>query len=416
MWYSNASHRVFDSLASILAPAALILTAAAVASCDRPGPAGLDDGRFDPAFKGKPGGTGDIIVSSVDPPEAEQGVTLDVAVLGENFPRGDPSECADPAEGCTWAEFGIDEQVTGKVKTNRTRYVNSRKLIANITIDPEATVGLYDAIVTLRGSRGVGTERFRVKIRANEILVMPVEVTFDDRDGDVLRSDFLSSGTRSYADGDDPTTNIQAGISTCETCTSRGRVLLERRMGYVRNKLVWSDRLFLLEAEQSNPELADALDDPDVCGSNPCEAGFQIIISGGFNESTFMRLVDDPDVLLMDGLLELAENQSATTRAGMTLGFEPKRVIRYGSDCSTPISSVAADVEDNRVTVTRLPDEAGYRVWAVEGFTAHICVFFGSGTGKPRADRDLAAEHGLPYGFDVPFRFVIRQIGPLAPR
>jgi hypothetical protein len=132
-------------------------------------PAGPDDTGTQPVFKGKPGG-GSIVVSSVDPPEAEQGITLDVAVRGRNFPRGDVDSCTDPSQDCTWAEFGIAEVVTAKVKTNRSTWVSSKKLIANITIDAEAVPDLYDAIVSLslRGSRGVGTESFEVKVSSSQ--------------------------------------------------------------------------------------------------------------------------------------------------------------------------------------------------------------------------------------------------------
>lgn len=181
MWYPRLSSRIRTSSAWVLAPAVLM---AAAASCDRQAPAGLEEG-LEPLFK--PGG-GDIIVSSVDPPEAEQGVTLDVAVLGRNFPRGDVDSCTDPVtEGCTWAELGIDEVVTEKVKTNRSTWVSSRKLIANITIDPEAIPDLYDAIVSLRGSRGVGTEKFQVKVKPQQDI--PLTISFQDGTSDGVRSD-----------------------------------------------------------------------------------------------------------------------------------------------------------------------------------------------------------------------------------
>ena len=174
MWHQTAPSRIRTLLVSILAPAVLIAVAA---SCDQQPPAGLGDAGVQPVFKGKPGGGG-IVVSSVDPPEAEQGVTLEVEVLGRNFPRGVVDECADPSQECTWAEFGIDEVVDEKVKTNRSRWVSSRKLIAEITIDAEAVPDLYDAIVSLRGSRGVGTERFQVKVKPQQDI--PLSISFRD--------------------------------------------------------------------------------------------------------------------------------------------------------------------------------------------------------------------------------------------
>jgi hypothetical protein len=244
---------------------------------------------------------------------------------------------------------------------------------------------------------------------------MPVAVNFADRDADGLRSDETSSSTPSYVNGDNPSTDIRAHIGTGENATERGRVDLDRRMGFTRNETVYSTRFFRLEAEANTP-MAGALEDPDVCGSNPCDVTQFIVLQGGFQDGSFMRLLDDPDVLLMDGLLDLAEGQSATTRMGINLHFEPKTVLRYGYDCSSANGNVSADVEANRVTVTRLPDEGGARIWEVEGVRAHICLFGRFGKGKPRDPRDLAAEYGLSNGFHVPFRLWIRQIGPLAPR
>jgi len=173
----------------------VIALAVAAACSERQAPAGPDDAGLQPGFKGKPGG-GDIVVSSVDPPEAEQGVTLDVTVLGRNFPKGDVDSCTDPGQGCTWAELGIDEVVDEKVKTNRSTWVSSRKLTANITIDAEAIPALYDAIVSLRGRRGIGAEKFEVKVHPIQTIF---EVSFDDAPDNALRSD----GEGLYRDGED---------------------------------------------------------------------------------------------------------------------------------------------------------------------------------------------------------------------
>jgi hypothetical protein len=176
----------------------VIALAVAAACSDRQPPAGPDDSGLQPGFKGKPGG-GDIVVSSVDPPEAEQGVTLDVAVLGRDFPKGTDESCIDPVvEDCTWAEFGIDEVVTPKVKTNSTTWVSSRKLIANITIDAEATPALYDAIVTFRGRRGIGAEKFEVKL-PNPQSGLP-EYRADLYINPAM--DFMDDGDPAYIDGE----------------------------------------------------------------------------------------------------------------------------------------------------------------------------------------------------------------------
>jgi hypothetical protein len=107
-----------------------------------------------PAFA-KPG-SGDPIISSVEPSSAPQDTTLDVAVSGSDF---------DSGSAVTLTLAGV---ASGEVVTNRTTYVNSRKLIANITITADAEVALYDVEVrTLGGKKGVATEIFEILARGN---------------------------------------------------------------------------------------------------------------------------------------------------------------------------------------------------------------------------------------------------------
>lgn len=98
---------------------------------------------------GKP--AGDPIVNSTDPPEAPRGTTLDVRVLGSGFDNG------------SVVDLELDGQPSEKIHTNATRYVSSRELVANLTIDPDAPVERYDvAVTTTKGKRGIGIERFAV--------------------------------------------------------------------------------------------------------------------------------------------------------------------------------------------------------------------------------------------------------------
>jgi hypothetical protein len=63
-------------------------------------------------------------------------------------------------------EFGIDGVTSDKVRTNSTTFVNPKKLIANITIAPDAIPDRYDVTVTTsKGKRGIGIERFEVTLR-----------------------------------------------------------------------------------------------------------------------------------------------------------------------------------------------------------------------------------------------------------
>jgi hypothetical protein len=99
----------------------------------------------------------DIKVSSTRPDSGVRGTTLDVSVLGSGF---EPGSVAD------WALNG--ERLPNQVRTNSTRYVSQRELVANITISSDATVASWDVVVTTtKGKTGIGTELFAVKLNGN---------------------------------------------------------------------------------------------------------------------------------------------------------------------------------------------------------------------------------------------------------
>jgi hypothetical protein len=63
-------------------------------------------------------------------------------------------------------DLALDGVTTDKVRTNSTTFVTPKKLIANITIAPDAVPERYDVIVTTsKGKRGIGIERFEVTLR-----------------------------------------------------------------------------------------------------------------------------------------------------------------------------------------------------------------------------------------------------------
>jgi probable HAF family extracellular repeat protein len=97
-------------------------------------------------------------VSSTAPTGAPPGVTLDVRVLGSGF---------DAGTGVVFALGGV----TGPgVVTNRTTFVSAQELVANITIDASAQIGLYDVIATTTGGKkGIGTEMFEVAFAATDL-------------------------------------------------------------------------------------------------------------------------------------------------------------------------------------------------------------------------------------------------------
>jgi len=105
-----------------------------------------------PASFAPGGGSGGVTVTATDPNDAAQDTTLDVVVSGSGFDRGSTAE---------WAIAGVPSP---KVRTNSTRYVSAKQLVANITIAPDADTVLYDVrVTTSRGKKGIGTELFRVR-------------------------------------------------------------------------------------------------------------------------------------------------------------------------------------------------------------------------------------------------------------
>lgn len=111
------------------------------------------DGPTEPAITGVSlarGGPGPN-VQEADPPSAPQDITLDVRVLGSGF---------DDGSEATWTLDGVPQP---EVRTNATRFVSGNELVANITIDPDAPIELYDVeVVTLRGKKGIGADLFAV--------------------------------------------------------------------------------------------------------------------------------------------------------------------------------------------------------------------------------------------------------------
>jgi len=90
-------------------------------------------------------------LSSANPPYGDRGTTLDVQVIGSGFTAG---------AAATWLLNGV---ANGHVHTNSTQFVNSTELVANITIDDEATLAFWDVQVALIGGKnGVGSDAFEV--------------------------------------------------------------------------------------------------------------------------------------------------------------------------------------------------------------------------------------------------------------
>lgn len=128
------------------------------------------------------GGGGGPTVTATDPTYAPQDTTLDVRVLGSGFDRG------------SRADFALGGVVGPKVRTNSTRFVSSKELVANVTIALDAETGLYDAIVTTStGKKGIGTEMFEVRPRNRDNFTVYPEIVFASGTGGLAVVDFDGS-------------------------------------------------------------------------------------------------------------------------------------------------------------------------------------------------------------------------------
>lgn len=97
-------------------------------------------------------------VSSTDPSSGPRSSTLFVRVLGSGFTQGTRA---------IWALKGDTTYAVTKVKTNSTSFVSSGELVANITIQSDASLSLYDVVaLTTDGKKGIGIECFTVTIMA----------------------------------------------------------------------------------------------------------------------------------------------------------------------------------------------------------------------------------------------------------
>ena len=155
-----------------------MLAAVLLAAC-------TDSGPTLPHINAASGNTGPI-VTSAEPDNAPQDTTLDVVVNGSGFDRGSNAQ---------WAIAGVPAP---KVHTNSTRFVNSKQLVANITIALDADPVLYDVMVTtLGGKKGIGTEMFAVRQKGQ---AAPAPEIVFARNGGIWVMN--ANGTRLFSVGD----------------------------------------------------------------------------------------------------------------------------------------------------------------------------------------------------------------------
>jgi uncharacterized membrane protein len=104
------------------------------------------------------GGTGPTVRSTV-PSSGPRDTTLDILVRGSGFDR---------ESRAVWALDGVP---AAKVTTNTMTFLSSRELIANITIEDDADLALYDVeVLAAGGKKGIGIEIFEI---TNNITTLP---------------------------------------------------------------------------------------------------------------------------------------------------------------------------------------------------------------------------------------------------
>ncbi len=153
-----------------------VVALAVAAACSDPASTSPEAPGLVAAKGGGGGGDSDPVVQSVVPDSATQDTTLDITVSGKNFDDG------------SIVELGQGGIASLKIQTNSTTFLNPRKLKANITIAADADLGLYDVIVTtFRGRRGIGAEKFQVKVKPQQDI--PLDISFRDAATDGVKSD-----------------------------------------------------------------------------------------------------------------------------------------------------------------------------------------------------------------------------------
>jgi len=134
--------------------------------------------------------TSDVVVSSAAPDSAMQDTTIDVTISGSGFTSDMVAQ---------WALAGVAD--SAQVRTNKTKFVNSRTIVANITISATATAAKWDVVVMSKSKGGIGTELFTVKTNGNaKAISIPISAEVKDT-GPAGANRIQSDGLGEYVNG-----------------------------------------------------------------------------------------------------------------------------------------------------------------------------------------------------------------------
>jgi probable HAF family extracellular repeat protein len=128
----------------------LSLLLAALAGC------GETDPTAPPGSSQARSGPGTPAVKATDPTSALRNTTLTVRVLGSGF---------QPDARAVWALDGDTAFAITRIRTNATEYVSATELRANISIEDDAQLQLFDVLaINGNGKKGIGIELFAVTV------------------------------------------------------------------------------------------------------------------------------------------------------------------------------------------------------------------------------------------------------------
>lgn len=251
-----------------------------------------------PASYGK-SSTNTFSVSSVSPDTGSLSTTLDVQISGSGFADGMVA---------SWQLSGVADPT--QIKTNSTRYVSSKQLVANITISGTATAASWDVAIYSGGKTGIGSELGVLK-QAFKVLDPTATFAIPLSDAGLsIRSDrMFSDGTNSlYTDG---SCNVSA-------------------------------KIFATTQLSTNPS-GDATLNTGT-GSGKCARRITVIFPDGTSESegTFMNLreIEDPSYSIPIGAtvrrqLHVGTDQTPSTHSrcgGFVFGYGVRNDVGAGSD------------------------------------------------------------------------------------
>lgn len=290
-----------------------------------------------------------ITVTSANPAAAEQGVTVDVEVIGDGFKRGAQarflvSGTADP----------------GGVSVNSTRFVGAGKLVANITVADTAWTGGFDIeVMNPDGRTGKGTERFTVLAKgAGPALCAPLPAEYGAPIGVLNPVDV--TGTPLYSNPDGGPTGLGIGAAT-HLVTIGSREVLVAAIGSTDDRL----EVFFLD-----PVFGTVLDGQDVDPSEDEILQVHVTVAGG--SGRHIRIADFNG----DGEIDIAAASQGRDGVFVTFGSR------------TPAGALAFSSP-----AVRLPSPAGIAVGQM-GYSVAVGEF----DGNPDTDDIVAGFMAVSWG------------------